>query len=357
MKVWTYKEMSDKVMRDLDLEDETFVSVDEMVGYFNEALNEAESEIMVLNQDYFLTKYFVPFVSGSTQYVMPYNCYANKIRGLIYQSGTLNYEIVQYRRKNKFLNIALTTQFGASDDYRYLLINDRIGKSYLEFHPSARETAVLAPVASQSTPVVLWYIRNCARIPITGEYCNPELVMPTQVSASANSITTLSGTATVGTVQQGLPGGYPGSIAYITGDAVKLSAGPNGTVPAPLVDGTVYYVIATGSNVIKLATTYANAILGTAIDLTDVGTVYFTISVAATQAIIDAALVDIPEFSTFVMQWVKCRCMEKDLSPMLEAAAMVLMQQKQQMVDTLTQAITDDDDEIQADYTHYQEMT
>ena len=91
--------------------------------------------------------------------------------------------------------------------------------------------------------------------------------------------------------------------------------------------------------------------------MTTVGTVYFTIKVAATLAIIDATLMDIPEFATFVMQWVKCRCMEKEGDPRLAGAIDILAQQKKQMVDTLTEGIVDDDNEIQPDYTHYQEMS
>jgi hypothetical protein len=45
-----------------------------------------------------------------------------------------------------------------------------------------------------------------------------------------------------------------------------------GALPAPLVANTVYYGIYVGSGTYKLATTFANAIAGTAIDLTDAGT-------------------------------------------------------------------------------------
>lgn len=357
MKIWTYKEMRDKVLLDLDLQDEIFVKPDEMVGYFNEALAEAESEIITLSQEYFLTKYFVPVVTGSSEYPLPSNIYANKIRGIMYQNGSLVYPIGQYRRKFKFENIALTDQFGVNDDYRYLLVNNYAGSPTLVFHPVSRETAILSPTASLFTPVVLWYIRNCTRVPIVGEYCNPEILALTQITPGTDIIQTYAGTTTLGIPSQGAPGATPGSIAYITGDAVKFQAGPNGTVPAPLVAGTVYYVIAQGSGAIKLATSLANALAGTAINLTTTGTVYSIMTVAATTAIIEAALMDIPEFATFVMQWVKCRCMEKEGDPRIEMAVGILTQQKKQMVDTLTQGIEDDDDEIQPDFSHYQEMS
>lgn len=356
MKIWTYEEMEAKVLRDLDLEDETFIKADEMIGYFNEALSEAESEIMVTNQDYLLTKFFVPMVQGQNRYDLPYNIYANKIRGLVYRNGAILYPIMQYRRKDKFMEIAMTEQYGINDDYRYLLVNDVPGQAKLQIHPVSRDTAILAPYAQKFTPVELWFIRNCARVPLVGEYCNPEVIATTQVDPGADTIQTYAGTTTQGIPQQGLPGAYPGSVAYKTGDKIILRPGPNGTLPSPLVPGTVYYAIAQGSGLIKLATSLANALAGTAIDLTTTGTVYQTMTVAATTAIVRATLIDIPEFATFIMQWVKCRCMEKEGDPRLAGAADTLAQQKKQMVDTLTEAIVDDDTTIEGDFTHYQEM-
>jgi hypothetical protein len=62
---------------------------------------------------------------------------------------------------------------------------------------------------------------------------------------------------------------------YATGTA--LVARSFGTLPAPLVNGTTYYAIRLSATTIKLATSAANASLGTAIDLTTAGTGDFTL--------------------------------------------------------------------------------
>lgn len=355
MRIWTYDDMNKKVQRDLDLEGETFIGADEMIGYYNEALNEAESEIMVLNQDYLLTKYFMPVVQGTSRYNLPSNIYANKIRAIMYANGSIIYPVGQYRRRGKFVDMAFTDTYGQPDDYRYILSNDVPGQAVVEFHPVMRETAVLA--GTLFTPLTMWFIRNCARIPLTGEYCNPEVIATSQVSISTDVIQTNAGSINLGIVTQGVAGAYPGSLAYVTGDAVQFQVGPGGNLPSPLVVGTTYYVIQTGSGAIKLATTLLNAVSGTAIDLTTVGTVYFTMQVAATTAIQKATLIDIPEFSTFLMQWVKCRCLEKESDPRLTGAVNVLGQQKTQMIETLVKSIDDDDDKIQGDFSTYEEMS
>ncbi len=46
MKIWKYSEMKAKVLADCDIQDELFITPDELIGYFNDALNEAEAEIM-----------------------------------------------------------------------------------------------------------------------------------------------------------------------------------------------------------------------------------------------------------------------------------------------------------------------
>lgn len=55
-----------------------------------------------------------------------------------------------------------------------------------------------------------------------------------------------------------------------TGDPVVFRLGT--TLPSPLAIGTTYYLIVVDTNIIKLATTRENALLGTPIDLTTLGT-------------------------------------------------------------------------------------
>lgn len=57
--------------------------------------------------------------------------------------------------------------------------------------------------------------------------------------------------------------------SFITGAAVVLTT--TGTLPAGLSLATTYYVIRVSSTVFKLATNLANAVAGTAIDITDQG--------------------------------------------------------------------------------------
>lgn len=349
MKVWTYLEQKNKVIADLDLQDESFIQPDEMIGYFNEAISEAEAEIHGTREKYFLKKAFIPAVQGQNTYALPDDIYINKINRFIYSNSTKVYEIRKAREAHMFTDIAYTDTYGAADDYRYYITNASPGQMRLVIYPMSRETAILPQVSpsGQFTPFILWYFRNASRIPIHGEFLPDyeQYILPAAVNISTDVITLAN-------------------LTYVTGDQIMFQPFASGAgvagLPAPLAINTVYFVIATGTaGQIKLATTSANAFAGTSIDLTTTGssTGFFNVSIAATDIVINAILVDIPEFATFVMQWVKCRCFEKEGDPRLAGATATLEQQRAQMVDTLTEMIIDSDNEIEADYTSYQEMS
>ena len=61
------------------------------------------------------------------------------------------------------------------------------------------------------------------------------------------------------------------SHGYTTGDMVMFAGPPTGSAPTGLTAGSVYYVIASSAGTFKLATTYENALAGTAVDITAVG--------------------------------------------------------------------------------------
>lgn len=63
---------------------------------------------------------------------------------------------------------------------------------------------------------------------------------------------------------------------FTTGDKVRLES--SGTAPAGLVSGQDYYCIVGSKFVIKLASNRANALAGTAINLTSAGTGYHTLT-------------------------------------------------------------------------------
>lgn len=230
MRRWTYEEIKTKVERDLDHQEETMISEEEMLGYCNEAIDACEAEIHGIYEDYFLTSSPLALVSGTSSYELPADIYASKIRSVIYSNSGNIYEIKRIRTPKKFLELAHITQSNPTNHYNYIITNAEATGPRLVLYPSSKETS--------STNVTIWYLRNAARMVELDDEC------------------------------------------------------------------------------------------------------------------------DIPEFTSFVLQYMKVKCYEKEAGhPMYQTAVLELMALKKQMIETLTEMVPDEDNEVIQDLSHYEEMS
>lgn len=170
MLYWTYAQIKDKVQKDLGIEQEEFVVESELMGYCNEAIDEAEAEIHKTYEDYFLTKTTIGLVQDQETYDLPTDIYANKIRGIMYKNGSTFYPLHKMRYSDLFEDIMATKEFDPSGRYRYLLTNPSATTGIqLNVVPTPRDTITDA--------LTMWYIRNANRITADTDYCDiPEFV-------------------------------------------------------------------------------------------------------------------------------------------------------------------------------------
>lgn len=245
MKLWTFGEVIQKVKSDLDLQEEIFITPDEMVGYVNEAIHEAESEILKINEDYFLTSVPVTLTVGQSIIPLPTNIYAQKIRGLIYSLGSVQYPVKRIRGASKFDILVMIQQYGPNDDYMYFPVNNT---------PGTQNQLLIAPNSRDNGPVLtLWFIRSANTVPTAAD----EGIKPTD---------------------------------------------PN--------------------------------------NATQLGTI-----------------LDIPEFTSFIIDFVKCKCMGKDTDPRFDAQVAAMEKQRSMMVQSLTEQTPDDDNQIPPDMSFYRLMS
>jgi hypothetical protein len=161
VKIWTYEEIENKIKRDLDLQDEDFITTDELAGYCNDAIDEAEAEIITLFEDYFLKTGTLAMVNGASDIDLPLDIYAQKVRGLIYDNGSIIYPVRFLKGRQEFEEIALTNLYAGSEEYRYKLLNQTAGEqSKIRLFPPSRDTG---------NYLKIWYIRNAQRVPLVGE--------------------------------------------------------------------------------------------------------------------------------------------------------------------------------------------
>jgi hypothetical protein len=155
---WTYSEMKEKVMNDLDLEDEDFITAEEFLGYFNEAIDDVEAKIHTLYEDYFLTTGYLSLVNGTADYAFPSDIYANKLRKLFYSYGGDEYEVTKIKRLSDIPDVE------AGDRYRYLPINTTASGYRIRIYPT--------PALTDSTAMSVWYLRNAKRLSLDADVCD-----------------------------------------------------------------------------------------------------------------------------------------------------------------------------------------
>lgn len=154
----TYAELKANLQKELDLEDETFITADEMLNYFNEAVDLVESAIHTIYEDYFLTSSSIFLVNGTQTYDLPTDIYAQKIRKILYSDGgAMKYEI---KRIKKLEN---TMFFQTPDLYSYVIKNSSTVGLKIAFYPTPSET---------SSNITMWYIRNAAKFAVDTDVCD-----------------------------------------------------------------------------------------------------------------------------------------------------------------------------------------
>lgn len=156
MKYWTWAELAQKIKRDIDIEDEIFVTSAELMGYANEAIDDIEKKIHTLCEDYFITRTSVPVVPGVEEIDIPTDIYAMKIREVIYVTNGQTFPAKQLKNWRKFARYEddIATGPVATNSYSYFVLNSVAGSPKL----------ILSPTPVESGTLKIWYIRNANEI-------------------------------------------------------------------------------------------------------------------------------------------------------------------------------------------------
>lgn len=148
--LFTWAQLKTKVQRDLDLQDELFITPDELLGYANEAIDEAEQEVLTIYEDYFLSNELLPLVADQDEYDLPTNVYAHKIRAILYNTPNKKYAIRRIKQLPRVNDVNSSETF-----FRYLIVNSLASGPKIKLYPASNETS--------AANVTIWFLRS-ARI-------------------------------------------------------------------------------------------------------------------------------------------------------------------------------------------------
>jgi hypothetical protein len=159
MQLMTFDEIKTKIQSDYDLLDEVFIDEDALLGYINEAIDDAETTIHTLHYEdkYFLVQDTFSWVNGTQDYTLPTDIYSNKIRLIFYSNGEDKYVI------KRITNLAQIPYILDSDMYQYIIYNTTAAGVFTRFFPTPVET---------STNAMIWYIRNMKRMTTSASASN-----------------------------------------------------------------------------------------------------------------------------------------------------------------------------------------
>lgn len=302
MALETYGDALTFVQDKLDLRDDSMIDGDELQTYFKEAIRYCESEIHKLNAEdcYFEASAAVALVSGKSDYSLPSGIYGNKIRRVQYISGADIYEIERLTKASRYNDAELLRQYssGSTQAYGYMLMNldPRLGTKMRMF-----------PTPAESSTVVT----------TTGN--------TTEGSATVSSMASTSG------IQAGY---YVSGTGIIEGTRVQS------------VDSSTQITLAENAQV-----------TGTAASLTftEPRMVVWYIRNATIPSETDD-YIDFPEFWHFITQHVVVNCLKKELgNPRLQIEVATLLKLEQQMHDTLSNMVPDQQDYVEQDLSFYRE--
>lgn len=303
----TWGDIKSDINNDLNLGDEVFVTPVEMLGYCRDAIRFAEAEIHKLSIEdrYFESMTALPLRALYRDYALPVNIYGNKITRLVYVNNNDIYPIERLTKLRRYEDAALIKLYPSSslDRYNYMIVNN---------DKSAGPRIRISP-----TPVV-----NAPSVTVT---CTGNL---------GEDIVTTSNVL----------------AAQLVADQVVSGAG------VPLNTSVIAWSVLAGVYTIRISEVLTAAVSGSIVFTQPLVQVWFIRN--AFIPVLDADVIDIPEFSTFIKQFVKVECIKKEkLNPMLGDEQAKLLILKEQMIATLTEMVPDQADEIEKDLDIYRSFS
>jgi hypothetical protein len=154
----TKLQVTTKIERDLDLEEEEFIQPDELTEYINDAITIIEAHIntLGLKDQYLRKRTTLSLVSGTADYAIPADLYEDKIKEVVYSNGATIYGVTPLTGSSSAEEIEHLNRFQTTEYYRYRIRSDSAAAKYFQLIPSARETV--------ANVIVIEYFRDLARV-------------------------------------------------------------------------------------------------------------------------------------------------------------------------------------------------
>lgn len=152
MELLTWREIKGSIQRKHGIEIDEAYDEQELIEMANRGIDKVEAKVITTNKDYFLDTDTIEVTAGQSEYDLPDNIYANKIRFLMKQlsSGSR-------KKVTRIKNLEDITGICSGDEVRYLIVNKGAGRK-IKFYPT--------PTTSFSLDI--FHTRNATRFTVDG---------------------------------------------------------------------------------------------------------------------------------------------------------------------------------------------
>lgn len=157
----TRAQLRTRIQTEMDLLDEPGVSTAEYNYSLQEAMSVVGAKIRGLYEDYFLKRGTLSLVSGTSDVSYPTDCFANKVRALLYRNGSVVCKIPRLKSMNQYLEAEMTANFAiwSPQTAKFIPMD-----TAMKLIPTPTETA--------SNVLICWYIRDLVAMTSDSDECD-----------------------------------------------------------------------------------------------------------------------------------------------------------------------------------------
>lgn len=161
MEYLTWGQIKAEVQKDHGIEGDPDYDEQELINLANRSINIVEARLMSLQQDYFISTAEVPVTNGVTEYDLPSDIYASKIRRVFWdQEG---YNVKRLYRATNIDEMEVQNNY-----YGYYTTEYKRKLRYMIINTSPTNRKIRLSYSDSDATLKVYYTRNANRFTVTG---------------------------------------------------------------------------------------------------------------------------------------------------------------------------------------------
>ncbi len=359
----TLLELTNEIKADLSIGSVPYSSGNKFINdaqikvIIRRSVRDAEALIHTLYEDYFRTNMAIPLLVDQASYSLPSDIYASKIRRIMYDDGTKFYRILRMDNINEIPTVE------TGDYYRYYLTNSLSAGVKIQLTPPSVEDSQLGQACRLANAIKAAYTTHIAD---TSEHTTAADATNTVSADNAIDETTLLALvvelitdydAHEGDAELGATWLYHAAQEASDHSLASITSPTTITEAVTILNDMLIKYNAHDADTTAHGVGSSHQVSTAAVDSTaNNARVYYIRRARVLTA--DTDELDIPEFENYILADAKHRVLQKDPgNPIRNDIYIERKEQKELMIMTLSNRVPDDQQDMHADTSFYNDFT